>query len=171
MKLFAFRLGIGLVALTISLAATGVWRQYHPLSLEQLSADHFWYDGQTVRVHAILDLNDVLNARSNGRSREYMSVSSCPWTKCGALIRLDQDLSAFGLHTYSSDSVDGEASAPQSVRFAEVEISGEVELNEGSGPNCGPRFIIEHAKIEKVIANYQFESLEAGLVWLKKNSR
>jgi hypothetical protein len=170
MKLLAFRLGVSLLALAVGLTATSVWRNYHPLTLQQLSSDHFWYDGQRVRIHAILDLNDLLNSHSNGRDREFMAATSCQWRECGAIVRLNQDPNTLGLQTYNYEPVAGAPSAPHTVRFAEVEIAGEVGLNNQFGNCFGPRFIVENAKIEKVIATYQFESLEASLDWLKLNS-
>src|ERR1700742_2676075 len=77
-----------------------------------------------------------------------------------ALTSFDEDIRDHYLQPYHLIWRKGEVTPPQPVRMAEVVLVGELAPSPDGDTHCfAPRYQISHARIERVIEKYEFDSV------------
>src|SRR5262249_1173763 len=98
----AFRFGAGILGLTVGLPSPSIRACFQPPMLNEVLAKSDRNAGKTIRMRAILDLNDVYadKSRPNEHGYNVLSLPFCPKDECEASVDFDRDVRELDLQPY-----------------------------------------------------------------------
>jgi hypothetical protein len=148
--------------------ASSVWNAHRPVSLCDIDANPGRYAGKIVRLRVIVS-NDIATTGVLAGSRYISACSLCAATGDWPAAALDLDPQQVGLLSETKLDVLGKMTGKS--HLTEAIIVGRFEPPDRMRHCFGPKYNISNARIERVIANHEFENNEQAAQWLKSKSR
>lgn len=170
MKKWAIRIGAFVLSIVLGVGTSSLWNSNPLISLCDIDANPERYAG-VVRLQVMV-FKDVHIKAGVERRRFITACSVCAGSEHLTFASVDLDKQQLGIlpeenHIWHEEHV----SETERTYATEAILVGHFEPPVGSTGCFGPKYHISEARIERVIANHEFQNHEQRTQWLKSISR